>query len=415
MATPSASEPSVTLTKPNCHEDRAGVPAVEHGREPGERGGDPQRRGAQRELPQAQAAPEEQDASSAEGDRRRDPVDRQQQGDAEQHGRQKLGDRVDPRDRGRGDYRRDDAHLVCTVALAPRKTAPASSRGSRRTSVSARAATKSASWVTATTALPALQQLRKQRDQFLPGARILPEGRLVEHSTRGAVASTVATESRRFSPPDRVNGLAPASASSRSRDSRPSTRSVDLCIGQPERARADRQFGAHGRGEELVLRLLEHRADAGEQLPRLPGVRMRADARGEQLARLHGPDAGGSSPASVSASVDLPAPLTPVIAVASPASTRRSIPAARLSARAAAPADPECRGREQRSARRSRARLPRGKRRRKPRHPHARRGERLTLAPRAPVREVRRRGARRPRRARSPGRRGPATPTRGAR
>ncbi|SKF62238.1 Uncharacterised protein [Mycobacteroides abscessus subsp. abscessus] len=51
--------------------------------------------------------------------------------------------------------------------------------------------------------------------------------------TRGPVASTVATESRRFSPPDRVNGFALASGASRSESIRASVRSAMRASSQP--------------------------------------------------------------------------------------------------------------------------------------------------------------------------------------
>ena len=68
-------------------------------------------------------------------------------------------------------------------------------------------------------------------------------------------------------------------------------------------------------GEELVLGALEHRADARQQVARPPAPRARR--AGRPRARHVGssrPPSGGSSPASVSASVDLPTPFGPVTA-----------------------------------------------------------------------------------------------------
>jgi hypothetical protein len=73
-----------------------------------------------------------------------------------------------------------------------------------------------------------------------------------------------------------------------------------------------------------VLRLLEDVADAGDQLPRPPPVRLRARAarevgRGQQVT-----GGGRGQPASTSASVDFPAPFGPTRQVPSPAARSRS-------------------------------------------------------------------------------------------
>ena len=60
---------------------------------------------------------------------------------------------------------------------------------------------------------PRVAQVGEQLGQRGPGQRVLAEGRLVgTPPRRGAVAIAVATDSRRFSPPESVNGLAAASA-----------------------------------------------------------------------------------------------------------------------------------------------------------------------------------------------------------
>src|SRR6185312_4071873 len=205
---------------------RALVAAVQHGCDARERRGDPERSGAHGELAEAESTPEEKHRFENEGDGRRDPVDREQECDAEGHRREELCDGVDPRDRRGGDDGRDDAHRATSAPVAPRKAEWAPSLGSRRSSTSASAFTNSASWVTATTELPASSSSARSATSSCQVRESCPKVGSSSTSTLGAVASTVATESRRFSPPERVNGLAPASASSRSRASNRSTRSV---------------------------------------------------------------------------------------------------------------------------------------------------------------------------------------------
>ena len=76
-----------------------------------------------------------------------------------------------------------------------------------------------------------------------------------------------------------------------------------------------------------MLRVLEHAADAGQQLPGAPSPRDRLRAPPESAAvGCRGlRRAGGSSPPRVSASVDLPAPLRPVNARAEPSATMASV------------------------------------------------------------------------------------------
>src|SRR6185312_6159228 len=89
---------------------RALVAAVQHSCDARERRGDPERSGAHGELAEAESTPEEKHRFENEGDGRRDPVDREQECDAEGHRREELCDGVDPRDRRSGDDGRDDAH-----------------------------------------------------------------------------------------------------------------------------------------------------------------------------------------------------------------------------------------------------------------------------------------------------------------
>ena len=187
-------------------------------------------------------------------------------------------------------------------------------------------------------------------------------------STRGAVASAAATVSRRFSPPDSVYGFASASVSSRRRSSSSSTRRRRSRASRAERARADLELGAHGRREQLVLGILEHRADAGQQLARAPADRRPARAGGERRDAASAPDAGGSSPARVRPSVDLPAPLGPVIAERG-AGPHLEVDAGR-DRRAAAPARPTATARS--AALSPGARPERGRKRgRDAGHPHS--------------------------------------------
>ena len=84
---------------------------------------------------------------------------------------------------------------------------------------------------------------------------------------RGRVASTVATESRRFSPPESVNGFASARRSSRSAVEQLVDAGATLGSATSLSARGPTSSSARtDAGEELVLRLLEHGADAGEQV-----------------------------------------------------------------------------------------------------------------------------------------------------
>ncbi len=99
-------------------------------------------------------------------------------------------------------------------------------------------------------------------------------------STRGLVAMAAATVSRRFSPPESVYGLAAARWARRRRASSLVAASGDLVVVHAERPWPDGQFLAHGLREQLMLRLLEHHADAGQQIPRAP-----ADRRGLRTVR----------------------------------------------------------------------------------------------------------------------------------
>ena len=135
------------------------------------------------------------------------------------------------------------------------------------TTRSARAATKSSSWVTATTPWPSSRSPASRSTSSIQVRRSWPKVGSSSTSRRGAVASAVATLSRRASPPERVYGLACASFVSRSRSSRSSTER----LGRP--APGQGQLVDHPGGDELVLRVLEHRADPPGQLGRPPPVR----------------------------------------------------------------------------------------------------------------------------------------------
>jgi hypothetical protein len=63
-----------------------------------------------------------------------------------------------------------------------------------------------------------------------------------------------------------VYGLAAASAVSRSRSSSSSTRAAQAASSIPSARGPDLELAAHRPGEQLMLRVLEDGADAGEKL-----------------------------------------------------------------------------------------------------------------------------------------------------
>ena len=123
------------------------------------------------------------------------------------------------------------------------------------------AATKSASWVTVTTPCPSSRSSASRSTSSSQVRRSWPKVGSSRTSRRGAVARAVATLSRRASPPERVYGLAPASRSSRSRSSSSSTVAVTAASGWPVRRGPSASSSQTGAGDELVLRVLEDRAD----------------------------------------------------------------------------------------------------------------------------------------------------------
>ena len=100
-------------------------------------------------------------------------------------------------------------------------------------------------------------------------------------------------------------------------------------VGSPALAGAERELVDDGPGDELVLGLLEHRADPAGQRGRAPPVRGRVGVRtGERFRGGQArPVVGASRPPSSRARVDLPDPLGPSTASASPARIVRSTPA----------------------------------------------------------------------------------------
>ncbi len=113
----------------------------------------------------------------------------------------------------------------------------------------------------ATTPDALIDQLRDDRDQLRPSVtESCPKVGSSSMRMRGGVASTVATLSRRCSPPESVYGLARASLARSRRSS-----SASIVGRPPDRLEADLHLVAHGPGEELVLRVLEDAADAAQQ------------------------------------------------------------------------------------------------------------------------------------------------------
>ena len=119
-----------------------------------------------------------------------------------------------------------------------------------------------------------IHELGEDRDLLGPGARILPERRLVEHE----YARSGREHRRDAQPPLLATGERERVRRGKCVEAQASQQLVDTFVDlqrrELQRARADRELIAHRRSEELVLRLLEHRADAGEQLPRPPPDRM---------------------------------------------------------------------------------------------------------------------------------------------
>ena len=116
--------------------------------------------------------------------------------------------------------------------------------------------------MTTATAQPRGPLLGEQGDQLAPGGRVLAERRLVEHERpAGEVASAVATDSRRCWPPESVYGFASAKAVRPSRSSSSSAVARAAAACSPGAQRPEGQLVAQPAGEELLLGVLEDRAD----------------------------------------------------------------------------------------------------------------------------------------------------------
>ena len=129
----------------------------------------------------------------------RDDVQAGEQDDGDDADGGQLRDRVDPAEQGAG--RRPEGQRASSL---PPVTAPSRS--------SARAPTRSASWVTTATAQPPARCSASRVTSSRQVAASWPKVGSSSTSTRGAVASAVATDSRRCWPPDSVYGLASAKA-----------------------------------------------------------------------------------------------------------------------------------------------------------------------------------------------------------
>ena len=187
---------------------------------------------------------------------------------------------------------------------------------------------KAASWVTERSVTPSSTRSRSSGTSSIHVRRSCPNVGSSRITTRGRATSTRG---------DRESPLLAARQRERVRPGEPIEPEpgehlvgarVDLRRGQAERARRDREFAAHGRGDELVLGLLEDRADAGQQFPRAPpdGGRLRGSRRARRMPRTR-PASGAASPPRVSARVDLPAPFGPVSTVERPSGRATSSPA----------------------------------------------------------------------------------------
>ena len=193
------------------------------------------------------------------------------------------------------------------------------------------ASTTSRSCVTATTADPSSRSRASSATSSDHVRASWPNVGSSSTSTRGAVASAVATVSRRFSPPESVNGFASARRCEpqpleqlvdAARRSRPRRAPAPGARRRARRAPSRRASWCSGSWNTVPMRVSScasvHRIGCGPAVP--------AQARAPRASGSA--DAGASSPARVRPSVDLPAPFGPVIASAAPARTARRCPSA---------------------------------------------------------------------------------------
>ena len=187
------------------------------------------------------------------------------------------------------------------------------------------AATRSSSCVAATIPVPPAASSRSSATTSAQVRASCPKVGSSSTSTRGRAASTAPTDSRRCSPPDRVYGLALASGARPSRSSSSPTRASTCTAGTPARRGPTASSSAtvvattwcSGSWKTVPIRVTSSRGrHRWGAVPRAPAA--------SAGAATTSPAAGGCRPARVSASVDLPEPLSPSTHVTDPAATARS-------------------------------------------------------------------------------------------
>ena len=145
-------------------------------------------------------------------------------------------------------------------------------------------------------------------------------------STRGRAARAVPTDSRRFSPPERVKGLASATRSRRSRSSRSSARApgssapLSRAPSSSSSATVALTNWCSGSWNTVPMR----RISSGED--QHIGSQDTPESPRSPPAATTSPAAGHCRPARVRARVDFPAPLGPTTARCCPARSVRSMP-----------------------------------------------------------------------------------------
>ena len=198
----------------------------------------------------------------------------------------------------------------------------------RSMTASPMAATKAGSWVMDTRVVPRSRAPRSRRTRPSHVPRSCPNVGSSRISRSGALMSAVATERRRFSPPDRVMGFAPA------RDDRPrasrcsSTRASSPgpeapaargpTSSSPRTVRATNWYSGSWKTMEMrpSMSRLDHLCGSSP---------LRSGAPWDGVTPMVPPRAG-SSPARVRARVDLPTPLGPTTHVEAPRAMSRSMP-----------------------------------------------------------------------------------------
>ena len=185
-----------------------------------------------------------------------------------------------------------------------------------------RTSLNSASCVTDTTAVPPSRSSERKEASSAQVLASWPKVGSSRTSTWGWAARTVATDRRRFSPPESVYGLASTSSVSRSRSSSSSTRSSPRprCRGPNISSSSTRPVTNWCSGSWNTVPILAISCWAFHRYGSIPAPALRSRVA-DTL-----PETGASRPARVRAKVDFPEPLGPVMVSASPARTWAVMP-----------------------------------------------------------------------------------------